>query len=85
MADIIITIPTAKLSRITDAFCNQYEYQTEIEKDGVFIINPQSKNSFAKAKIIEYVKQVTKNYEGGIASQDALSTKNAEIDAISIT
>lgn len=82
MAEIKLTIPDAALPRIRDAFCAEFNYQSTLD-DGT--PNPQTKAAFTKAKVIEYVKQVTRNYEGNISANTARQTVSADIESISIT
>lgn len=76
MAQIIIDIPTAAVSRIQDAFATEYGWTSE---------SGLTKTQFAKSQIIEYVKQVTRNYEANIAASTARQSKESEINAINIT
>lgn len=76
MAQITITIPDDKVDRIRDAFAAEFNWSPSL---GV------TKTQFTKDKVIEYTKQVTRNYEAGIAADIATQAKYAEINAISIT
>lgn len=76
MAIISIDIPTAAVSRIQDAFVAEFGWTSEL---GV------TKTQFTKAQVIEYIKQVTRNYEANLAAGAARATKDTEINALTIT
>ena len=83
---ITFTIPDDKINRIRDAFCTEFSYQDTItNQDGTTSPNPQTKLQFTKAQIVDYIKQVTRNYEGRIAENTARTTINNDVNSISIT
>lgn len=81
MAQIVIDIPDAALTRVRDAFAARYGYPPFI--DGV--ANPQTKAQFAKAQIADFVKQTVSDYEAMRAAEAARNSKRQEIEAIAIT
>lgn len=86
MAEIKLTVPDGSITRIINAFAGEFGYQAQVDDGaGNLIPNPQTKAQFTKAKVTEYVKQVTRNYEGNIAAGVARQEKVIEIDGISIT
>lgn len=76
MATITITIPDASLPRITAAFDAEYPGRTDAG---------QTLNQWAKTQVVEFVKQVTRNYEGRVAAAADMQAKATEINAINIT
>lgn len=76
MAIVSFDIPTAAVNRVNDAFAAEFGWTAEL---GL------TKAQFTKSKVIEYVKQVTRNYEANIAASQARTTVNSEIDGINIT
>lgn len=77
MATVItITIPDAAAGRIVDAFAAEFNWNSGM---GV------TKAQFAKQQIIEFAKQVTRNYEGNIEASEARANVESEINGINIT
>lgn len=84
MANITITIPDASLSRIVADIAAAYNYQATINGAP----NPQTQQAFAKAQIINWIKNTCKNQELSSAMQSAqaqASTTSSQIDTINIT
>jgi hypothetical protein len=81
MATISFDIPDSFLPRVTDAFASEYNYSATLPNGTA---NPVTKTQFAKAQIIEFVKQVTRNYEGNIAAASSRAAKVTEINGINI-
>lgn len=78
---ISVTIDENDKNRVIDAFCAQYGYQETINGKP----NPQTKAAFAKAKVLEYIKEIVKGHEAGAAAKAAIETAVASADQISIT
>ncbi len=76
MANITITIPDDKVQLILDAFAGEFGWTSE---------SGQTKAQFTKAQVIEYLKQVTRNYEANLTAGQARAQKEQEINGISIT
>lgn len=76
MAQIIIDIPDAALTRVRDAFAAEFGWNADL---GV------TKAQFAKAQLAEYVKQIVRNYEGNLAAGTARKASDDTINAIAIT
>ncbi len=82
MAQITIDIPNTVIQRVTTAFTKEFGYQST-DQDGQ--PNPQTPAQFTKAQVIEYIKQVTRNYEASLAAQAARAAKESEINSVNIT
>ncbi len=79
MASISVTIPNPVLSRILDAFAAEYNRpDTVLNEQGEQVSNPESEADFAKRKVMEYIKSVTKSYEAKAAAETA---RQAALDA----
>lgn len=76
MANITLTIPDDKVQRILDAFAAEFGWTTE---SGV------TKAQFTKAQVIEYIKQVTRNFEANVAANTARQSVNTDVNSINIT
>lgn len=81
--EIQITVPAEIEQDTIEAFAQTYQYQEEIEQDGEFILNPQSKEEFMIEKIAEFPRNVYKAYMGKEAeetkqSRETLAAENAE-------
>jgi hypothetical protein len=76
MAQVVITIPDAQVTRVNDAFAAVYGYQATLPNGDP---NPQTKAQFAKARTIDYIKDVVKSYE---AQRDAEVARQAAIDSV---
>lgn len=86
MPIVSIDIPTAAVTRIQTAFTSEFGYQETItNEDGTTSPNPVTKNQFFKQQLINYVKQVTRNYEANLAAASARQTKEAEVNSVNIT
>jgi len=86
LATITLTIPNDKIDRIVTAFCGEFGYQDTItNEDGTTSTNPVSKNAFTKQKVVEYVKQVTRNYEANISAAQARVIVDSDVNSINIT
>ena len=81
MAELKVTIPNDKLQDVIDAFCFNYKYQDIIDE----LPNPQTKAQFAKAKLIEFVKDNFKAYKANQASEIARQTALDTAKQINIT
>jgi len=58
-ADMCVTVPSGVAQEVVDAFANVYHYQDQIDDGtGNMMPNPQSKAQFAKAKLVQFVKDV---------------------------
>lgn len=75
MAQITINIPDAVLPRVINAFAAMYGYQATINGQP----NPVTKPQFAKQKVIEYVRRVVADTEGGAAQVAAQAQANIDI------
>lgn len=53
-AELCITIPDAKVTRVLDGVCGQYQYDPN--KDG-------TQNAFVKAKVKQFLKETVLAYE----------------------
>lgn len=85
MAIITIDIPTVALTRVVDSLCLYGGYQATITNpDGTTSPNPVTKAKFAKAEIIKFIKQVTKNNEASVSANTARQTKETEIESFNI-
>lgn len=76
MANITVTIPDDKIQRIIDAFAAEFGWTTE---------SGLTKAQFTKQQVIEYIKQVTRNYEANLAASTARNTVNTDVNSINIT
>ena len=81
MADIIITIPNASLTRIVDGICGIHNYTQAIEDNP----SPPTRNQFAKTVLIDTIKHWIKTHELNEVQKTNAVTINSEIDEISIT
>ena len=86
MADLIFTIPDEYIPDLLEAFADKYGYQDEIEdpeatpKQGtVMIPNPQTKAEFARAVIVQLIKDTYIRYKAKVDAQTAVDA--AAVDA----
>jgi hypothetical protein len=83
MTIISINIPDAITPRVINAFARKYGYRQTLE-DGT--ANPITKAQFAKAKLIEFIKQSVKDMEVDDARNTAATAAvNAADTEITIT
>lgn len=68
MAQIVINIPDADVSRVLNAFASEYNYDRYVEEGGLL-----SKAAFAKSKVIIFIKDVVKVHEHRNAVTAAVS------------
>lgn len=66
MAQIVINIPAAQVSRVVDALCAAYGY-TGDPADGT------TKNAFAKQTVIDHIRRVVLGTERAVAEAAALA------------
>lgn len=91
MAAITITIPDAILPRVLLGFTSVNGYQVNIpdpaDPTGQRMIpNPQTRAAFAKAKLIEHIRNDVAAYEAQIAADAARQTALTKADTeVSIT
>lgn len=76
MAVLSITVNDNIASRVNDAFAAEFGWSADLG---------MTKGQFTKSKVIEYIKQVTRNYEANIAANTARQTKDTEVNAFDIT
>lgn len=82
MAQIIINIPNDKLSRVIDALCSLHGYRATL-LDGT--ANPETKQQFAKRKIIEKIKDDVRSIELSSSYATSQQTINDSVNLIDIT
>lgn len=94
MSNIIITIPSSKLTRVVDGICGNFNYQETIANPSYdpeepesqeTISNPETKAQFAKRMVIKYVKDCVKAHEGRVAVQSAKDTIDADVSDIDVS
>lgn len=76
MATITITTPSDKDARIADAFDGTFPGRDDV---GL------SKAQWVKRQLIEYTKQVVRNYEAEIAASAARTTTETDVNSFNIT
>lgn len=77
MAQITINIADSDLSRVVTDICGYYNYQSTIlDNSGNPIPNPQTPNQFARAMIVQGIKNICAVYESSVASQSAANSAN---------
>lgn len=76
MAQITLTIPDDKITRVRDAFAGEFGWTPE---SGV------TKTEFAKQQLARHVKNVVKNYEGNLSAGTARRTVENDVESITIT
>jgi hypothetical protein len=82
MATISFAIPDDVLPRVLDAFAEMYGYQDQVSdpaNPGEMIPNPQTKAQFARRKIIDYVREMVRVYEGSVAKASAEAKSDSEV------
>jgi hypothetical protein len=77
MATITITIPDAIASRVINDFAQRFNYSPILEDGSP---NPETKNQFAKRKLIEYIKQSCREAEIQNATNTAATTAGTSVD-----
>lgn len=88
-----INVPTDQATRIRDSFCYFHGYEDTIKEYGDGgpndIIstkpNPESKMSFVKKKLAQYIKQCVMGYEAEKDANDARDVKVEEVEALKIS
>lgn len=60
---ITFTIPANIGADLIEAFAKKYWYNEQINKDGVLIPNPESKQQFAKKQVRKYLEGVYVAYK----------------------
>lgn len=78
MAQITFTIPDAFIPRVVDAFCSEFGYDPDA-------VPSVTKAAFTKAKIRDYIKEITIRSERKLAHQLATEAIQDEIDGVEIT
>jgi len=78
MAQINFTIPDEYITRIVDAFCDEFSYDPEA-------VPPVTRGAFTKAKIRDYIKAITVRSERRTAHQAATEAVETSVDGIEIT
>jgi hypothetical protein len=78
MAEIKITIPDAQMPDVIEALAARGGYDTLHVPDGE---TKPTKQAFAKAQVVDFVKTVTRHYKAEVASKAAADAAYAEIDA----
>ena len=68
MAQLILTIPDALVSRVMERFCGLHQYQEII--DGV--PNPETKAEFMKRTLLRIIKREVLDYESREAHKTAM-------------
>lgn len=68
MATLTITIPDEHVTRVLDAFAAEYGYDRYVETGGTM-----TKGEFAKAKVVQYMKDVVSAAEGRAAAEAAVA------------
>lgn len=71
MAQITVTIPDAVLPRVLDAFAVRYGWNAA---------GGQTKAQFAKAKLIDFTRDVVRLHETATAAETARSAASAGVD-----
>lgn len=66
MPNITISVPsTTDLNRAVDAFCARFGYQTNVpDGSGGTMVNPETRNNFAKRQVAIWIKSIAAEYEG---------------------
>lgn len=70
MPDVILTFTAAQLTRIIDASADIYGYQATLP-DGAS--NPQTKAQFAKAMLVQHLKNLVRDSETRVAIKPAVA------------
>lgn len=68
MATLTITIPDEHVTRVLDAFAVEYGYDRYVETGGTM-----TKSEFAKAKVVQYMKDVVSAQERRVAANAAIA------------
>lgn len=86
MAQIIITIPDAQITRVVTDICGLFGYQaTFTDITGAVTPNPETPNQFAKRMVVETVKSWVKTYEMQQAAAQANTTAAASADQVGVS
>ena len=83
MAQLVIDVPDAVVTRVLAAFAKQYGYQEEIDdpaNSGAKIPNPMTKAQFAKKVVTRFAKEVVMAYESGLKAEEARKAELAKIN-----
>lgn len=87
MAKLSFDIPDGQLKRVLDAFATAYGYQEKLpgkpKPDGTpgpDVDNPESKETFARRIIIEFITGVVKGVEGSSAAEAARVAAARRVD-----
>jgi len=78
MASIEITIPDQHVSRVVDAFANEYQY--DVNK-----LNGETKAQFAKRMLIVFFKELVVRTEWREEQVTAYNDKKTNVDGISLS
>lgn len=76
MANISITIPDDKVTRVREAFASEYGWTSDLEV---------TKAEFAKQQIIKFIKNTVKNNEGNLSAGAARQVVESDVEGIIIT
>lgn len=83
MAQIVIEVSDAQVTRVLAAFARQYSYQDEINdpiNPGKKIPNPMTKAQFARKVVTRFAKEVVMTAEANEAAEVARKAKLAEVN-----
>lgn len=82
MPQIITDInPASALTRVVDALCANFGYQTTIDGSP----NPETRNQFAKRMNAQWLKGQVILYETSLAANEARVTAQASAELLNIT
>jgi len=76
---INFTIPDAQAPRLVNAFCNRYNYPTQVLVDGNMVNNPESRAAFSKRMLLNVLKELVLSQEQMDAAQTARAVGAPEI------
>lgn len=81
--DFSITVPDAHVTRIRDALCAHWDYGLNCLKDAGDVCN-ETKKAFIERMIRRKIKNIVKNVEIPVATNQTYINKNSEIEALNI-
>lgn len=78
MASITITVPDVIATNVLLHFTNHYGYEEQVPNEsGQLVPNPQSRQAFAKATLIDLIRDAVRIEEGRAAANTARDTAEA--------